>query len=52
MKGSQLNKSRFIVGIALVVVAVLLLLFGDYSTAGVIAILVLGLTSIAISRER
>ncbi len=54
MKSPQLNKSRFIVGIVLVVIAVLMFLFvkGDYSTAGVIAIGVLGLISIAISRKR
>ena len=54
MKGSQLNKSRFVVGIVLVVIAVLVFLFGrgDYSTAGVIGIGVLGLVSIAISRRR
>ena len=54
MKSSQLNKSRFIVGIVLVVIAVLMFLFakGDYSTAGAIGIGVLGLISIAISRRR
>ncbi len=54
MKGSQLNKSRFIVGIVLVVVAVLMFVFakGDYSTAGAVGIGVLGLISIAISRKR
>ena len=54
MKGSQLNKSRFIVGIVLVVVAVLMFVFakGDYSTAGAVGIGVLGLVSIAISRRR
>jgi len=54
MKGSQLNKSRFIVGIVLVIIAVLMFLFaqGDYSTAGAIGIGVLGLISIAISRRR
>jgi len=54
MRGSQLNKSRFIVGLVLVVIAVLMFLFarGDYATAGVIAFLLLGLTSIAISRRR
>ena len=54
MKSSQLNKSRFIVGLILVVTAVLILLFtkGDYSTAGAIALGVLGLVSIAISRRR
>ena len=54
MKNSQLNKSRFIVGIILVVIAALMFLFakGDYSTAGAIGIGVLGLISIAISRRR
>jgi len=54
MKSSHLNKSRFIVGLILVVIAVLILLFtkGDYSTAGAIGIGVLGLISIAISRRR
>jgi hypothetical protein len=52
MKNSQLIKSRFIVGIVVVVVAVLMFLVGDYSPAGVTAILILGLTSIAISRRR
>ncbi len=54
MKRSQLNKSRFIVGIILVVIAVLMFLFakGDYSTAGTIGILILGLVSIAISRRK
>lgn len=54
MKSSQLNKSRFIVGIILVVIAVLMFLFpkGDYSTAGATGIGVLGLLSIAISRRK
>jgi hypothetical protein len=54
MKRSQLGKSRFIVGIVLVVIAVLIFLFAkeDYSTAGAIGIGVLGLISIAISRKR
>ena len=54
MKSSQLNKSRFIVGIVLVVIAAMMFLFtkGGYSTAGVVAIGVLGLTSIAISRRK
>ncbi|NIM94553.1 MAG: hypothetical protein GTO18_12705 [Anaerolineales bacterium] len=54
MKGSQLSKSRFIVGIILVVIAVLMLLFveGDYSTAGAVAIGIIGLVSIAISRRK
>jgi hypothetical protein len=54
MNTSQLNKSRLIVGIILIVIAVLMFLFveGDYSTAGAIAIGVLGLVSIAISRRK
>jgi hypothetical protein len=54
MESSQLNKSRFIVGIILVAMAVLMFLFaqGDYSTAGAVGIGVLGLVSIAISRRK
>jgi len=54
MRSSQLSKSRFIVGIVLIVIAVLMFLFvkGNYSTAGAIGIGVLGLVSIAISRRR
>jgi hypothetical protein len=54
MKSPQLNKSRFIVGIILIVIALLMFLFvkGDHSTAGAIGIGVLGLMSIAISRRR
>jgi hypothetical protein len=54
MKSSQLNKSRFIVGIVLVVVAILMFLFarGSYSTIGAVGIGVLGLLSIAISRRK
>lgn len=46
-----MNKPRFIVGIVLVVAAILMFLFGDFSTAGVIAIGLLGLISIATSRR-
>jgi hypothetical protein len=54
MGSSWLNKSRLLVGIILVVIAVLMFLFveGEYSTAGAIAIGVLGLVSIAISRRK
>ena len=54
MASPQLNRSRLIVGIALVAIAVLMFLFakGNYATAGAIAIGVLGLVSIAISRRR
>ena len=53
LKRSRLNQSRFIIGIILVIIAALMLLFAHYSyaTAGVIAIAVLGLVSIAISRK-
>jgi len=54
MGTSQLSKSRFIVGTVLMAMAVLVFLFarGSYSTAGAIAMGVLGLVSIAISRRR
>lgn len=54
MKNSGLNKSRFIVGLVLVGVAVLMFLFGkgEYSTAGAIGIGVLGLISVAVSRRK
>ena len=54
MNGSPLNKSRLIVGIVLVVIAVLMFVFlrENYSTAGAIAIGILGLVSIAISRRK
>jgi hypothetical protein len=53
MGRSRLNQSRFIIGIILVGIAVLMFLFarGIYSTAGAIAFAVLGLVSIAISRR-
>jgi hypothetical protein len=50
---SHLNKSRLIVGIVLIAIAALMFLFSsDYSTAGAIAIGVLGLVSVAISRRK
>ena len=54
MKSSSLSKSRFIVGLILVTTAVLMFLFtkGYYSTVGAIAIGVLGLVSIAISKRK
>ena len=54
MKDSRLNSSRFIVGLVLIVIAVLLFLFanGGYSTAGAIGMGVLGLVSIAIARKK
>ncbi len=51
MKNSRINLPRFIVGVVLVVVAILMLLFGDYATAGVAAVGVVGLISIATSRR-
>jgi hypothetical protein len=53
MQSSGLNKSRFIVGLVLVGVAVLMFLFGKggYSTTGAIGIGVLGLLSVAVSRR-
>jgi hypothetical protein len=50
----QLNRSRFIVGILLVVVAALMFVFlkGNGYETGAIAIGALGLVSVAISRKR
>ncbi len=49
-----MSTSRLIVGLALIVIAVALFLLGrgDYSTAGAVALGVLGLVSIAISRRK
>jgi len=49
-----MRKSRLIVGLVLIAAAVLMFVFGkgSYSTAGVIALGVLGLVSIAISRKK
>lgn len=54
MTGLQLNRSRFIVGVVLVIIAVLMFLFaeGNYTTAGAIGIGLLSLISIAISRRK
>ncbi len=51
---SHLNTSRFVVGIILIAVSAAMFVFlrGEYSTAGAIAIGVLGLVSIAISRKK
>ena len=51
---SNLQRSRLIVGLVLIAVAVLLWVFGagNFSTAGIIAIGVVGLISIAISRRK
>ena len=53
-KGPQWDKGRLAIGLVLVAIAVLMVLFleGDGSTAGVAAIGVLGLISIATSRRR
>jgi multisubunit Na+/H+ antiporter MnhC subunit len=49
-----MRKSRLIIGLALIVAAVLLFVFGEgrYSDSGVVALAVLGLVSIAISRRK
>jgi hypothetical protein len=54
MSSSRLSKSRFIVGTILVAIAILILLFGEGSiyTGGAIALGIVGLASIAISRRR
>ena len=53
-RSSQMRTSRFVVGLFLIIAAVLLFVFGgeSYATAGAIALGVLGLASIAISRKR
>lgn len=54
MEHTELNRSRLIVGIAMIAFAVFILVFakGDYSIAGAVAFAVIGLVSIAISRRR
>jgi hypothetical protein len=54
MPQSNLNRSRFIMGLILILIAVLMFVFlrDTYSTAGAIAIGVLGLVSVAISRKK
>lgn len=54
MNTSRLNKSRFIIGLVLVLMAALMFLLagGQYSTAGAVGLGVLGLISIAISRKK
>ena len=47
-----MNRSRFIIGLILIIIAVLLYLFTELNTGSVIAIGVLGLVSIAISRKK
>lgn len=51
MKWTKLGLSRLIVGILLVAIAVIMFLFSELTTAGIVAIGVLGLISIAISRR-
>jgi hypothetical protein len=53
MTHTSIQTSRLIVGLVLIVIAVLLFLFaqGTFSTAGGVALAVLGLISIAISRR-
>jgi len=53
MQHTRLNQSRLVVGVALIVIAAALFVFagGSISPAGVVALGVLGLTSIAISRR-
>ena len=53
MTRTPLQTSRLIVGVILILVAALLFLFaqGAFSTAGGVALAVLGLISIAISRR-
>ena len=54
VRRTDMHRSRLIVGLILIAAAALMFVFGkgSYSTAGVIAFLVLGLVSIAISRRK
>jgi len=52
MRRTKLGLSRLIIGILLVVIAVLMLLFSELTTTGIIAIGILGLISIAISTRK
>ncbi|MCL4707630.1 hypothetical protein KJ068_20940 [bacterium] len=52
MTSLKLNRPRFVTGLILLAVAALMFLYGHYSTAGVVAIGVLGLISIATSRKK
>jgi hypothetical protein len=50
MLSPRIQKPRFIIGLLLVAIAVLMFLLGDYPVAGVAAVAVLGLISIATAR--
>ena len=52
MDDSQLNTSRLLSGIMCLFVAVWMLWFGKWCTAGAIAFAVLGVVSIAVSQRR
>lgn len=54
MRSSQLKMPQLIVGIVICLTAALMFLFieGNYVTAGVITILILGLATIANSRRK
>jgi hypothetical protein len=49
-----MNTSRFVVGLVLIAIAMSIFLFGggNYSTAGAVALGVLGLVSIAVSHDK
>jgi hypothetical protein len=49
-----MRKSRLIVGLVLIAASALLFVFGEgrYSTSGVVALAVLGLVTVAISRTK
>ncbi len=52
MKRTPLGISRLVIGILLVITAALMFLFSDFTTAGIVAVGVLGLISIAISTRK
>lgn len=53
MSNTSLSQSRLVVGLILIAAAALMLILGEgaFATAGAVAIGLLGLTSIAISRR-
>jgi hypothetical protein len=54
MESTALNRSRLLVGLILILVAAMIFVLGDssFSTAGAIALGVLGLVSVALSRRQ
>jgi len=47
-----MQKSQLFVGIALIVISAAMFVFSDYSSSGITALAIIGLISIAISRNK